>query len=127
MSYLNLILAIIMVESSGNDWAIGDDGLAFGCLQMHACYVKDASEHANVHWEHRDSFQRETAIQIFTAYMSRYATPKRIGGRVTAEHIARIHNGGPNGHLKPATEKYWKKVKAVLESHGYDTTAHILK
>lgn len=114
-----------MVESSGNDWAVGDDGSAYGCLQIHACYVQDASEYANRPWRHRDAFDRDTAIQIFTAYMSRYATEKRIGQPITAEHIARIHNGGPNGHRKVATKKYWLKVKAVLESRGYDTNARI--
>lgn len=125
MEYLTLILAIIAVESGGNDFAIGDNGMAYGCLQIHACYAQDAAEYANQPWTHRDAFDREVAIQIFTAYMSRYATAKRLGEPVTAEHIARIHNGGPNGHLKPATEKYWLKVKAVLESHGYDTSVHI--
>jgi len=125
MEYLTLILAIIAVESGGNDLAIGDNGMAYGCLQIHACYVQDAAEYANQPWTHRDAYDREVAIQIFTAYMSRYATAKRLGEPVTAEHIARIHNGGPNGHLKPATEKYWLKVKAVLESHGYDTPVHV--
>ena len=125
MEYLTLILAIIAVESGGNDLAIGYNGMAYGCLHIHACYVQDAAEYANQPWTHRDAYDREVAIQIFTAYMSRYATAKRLGEPVTAEHIARIHNGGPNGHLKPATEKYWLKVKAVLESHGYDTSVHV--
>ena len=125
MQILTLILAIIAVESGGNDSAIGDDGLAYGCLQIHACYVQDASEYANHPWRHRDAFDRDTSIQMFKAYMSRYATEKRIGQPITAEHIARIHNGGPNGHRKVATEKYWLKVKAVLESRGYDTNARI--
>jgi hypothetical protein len=32
MSYMTLILALIMVESNGNDFEIGDNGAAFGCL-----------------------------------------------------------------------------------------------
>lgn len=125
MHLLTLILAIITVESGGNDLAIGDNGKAYGCLQIHVSYVQDASEYANHPWEHEDAFDRKVAIQIFTAYIDRYATAKRLGKPVTAEDIARIHNGGPNGYRKVATEKYWLKVKAVLESHGYDTSAHI--
>ena len=34
----------------------------------------------------------------------------------TAEVLARIHNGGPNGWKNPATLKYWNKVKAAMEA-----------
>ena len=114
MTYMKLILALIMVESGGNDFEIGDNGKAYGCLQMHAAYVKDAAEYAGKDWVHEDAFQRDVAIQIFEAYMARYATKERLGREPTAEDIARIHNGGPNGYKKKSTEKYWQKVKAVL-------------
>ena len=117
MQMITLILAIITIESGGNDKAIGDGGKAYGCLQLHASYVADASEHAGKDWTHEDAFDRETAIDIMLAYMSRYATPARLGRSVTAEDIARIHNGGPRGHMKPATKAYWLKVKAVLEAN----------
>ena len=118
MNIMTLILAIIAVESNGNDRAIGDDGLAYGALQIHACYVQDASEYANKSWTHEDAYDRETAIDIFLAYMSRYATEKRIGRAVTIKDIARIHNGGPNGYKKACTIKYWNKVKEELISRG---------
>lgn len=115
---MTLILALIAVESNGNDRAIGDDGLAYGALQIHACYVADANEFANESWTHEDAYDRDKAIQIFLAYMDRYATEKRLGRIVTIEDIARIHNGGPNGYKKDATLKYWHKVKAELISRG---------
>ena len=114
MTLLQIILALIAVESNGNDRAIGDDGLSYGCLQLHAAYVQDAAEYAKKDWTHEDAFDRETSIDIVLAYMSRYATEARLGRPVTAEDIARIHNGGPNGYKKPATEKYWQKVQARL-------------
>jgi soluble lytic murein transglycosylase-like protein len=114
MTILTLIFALIAVESNGNDRAIGDNGLAYGCLQLHAAYVKDAAEYAKKDWTHQDAFDRETSIDIVLAYMSRYATEARLGRPVTAEDIARIHNGGPNGYKKEATVKYWKKVEAQL-------------
>jgi soluble lytic murein transglycosylase-like protein len=117
MTIMTLILALITVESGGNDKAIGDGGKAYGCLQLHASYVADASEFAGKDWTHEDAFDRETAIDIVLAYMSRYATPARLGRSVTAEDIARIHNGGLNGYKKPSTEAYWLKVKAVLEAN----------
>jgi len=114
MTYMTLILALIMVESGGNDFEIGDDGKAYGCLQMHAAYVQDAAEYAGKDWVHEDAFQRVVAIQIFMAYMARYATEERLGREPTLEDIARIHNGGPNGYKKKSTEKYWQKVKSML-------------
>lgn len=118
ISIITLILALIQVESSGIDSAIGDNGASWGCLQMQAAYVQDAADHANKNWTHKDALNRDKAISIFTAYMDRYATEKRLGRKPTAQDIARIHNGGPNGHLKVATEKYWVKVKAQLISSG---------
>jgi len=118
MNIITLILAIIAVESSGNDLAVGDNGDAYGCLQIHACYVQDASEYAKEEWNHLDAFDRDTSIEIFIAYMSRYATEDRLGRPVTIEDIARIHNGGPNGYKKDSTIKYWKKVEAELISRG---------
>lgn len=118
---MTLILALIAVESNGNDLAIGDGGLAYGALQIHACYVADANEFAKEDWTHEDAFDREEAIKIFMAYMDRYATEKRLGRRVTIEDIARIHNGGPNGYKKSSTDDYWRKVKAELIRRGvYD-------
>lgn len=111
---MTLILALISVESSGNDNEIGDNGKAYGCLQLHAAYVQDAAEYAGKNWVHEDAFDRATAIEITKAYMARYATEKRLGHNATAEDIARIHNGGLNGFKKQATEKYWVKVKAEL-------------
>jgi len=112
---MTLILALITIESGGNDFAIGDDGKAYGCLQMHAAYVQDAAEYAGKDWIHEDAFQRDVAIQIFEAYMARYATKERLGREPTIEDIARIHNGGPNGYKKPSTDKYWKKVKKLWQ------------
>ncbi len=118
MNIMTLILALIAVESNGNDNAIGDDGLAYGCLQIHAAYVADAAEYAGEDWTHEDAFDRETSIKIVLAYMDRYATERRIGRTVTIADVARIHNGGLNGYKKQATLKYWKKVKAELISRG---------
>jgi len=114
MSYLSLILALITIESNGNNDAIGDNGAAFGCLQMHAAYVQDAAEYAGKDWVHEDAFDRDTAIQIFAAYMARYATEDRLGRPPTAEDIARIHNGGPNGYKTFATDRYWQRARTAM-------------
>ena len=39
---------------------------------------------------------------------------RKTGNRVSYEVLARIHNGGPLGWKKVATESYWSKVRRVL-------------
>jgi len=118
MNWAILLAALVAVESSGDPDAIGDNGLAFGCLQLHAAYVQDAAEWAGEDWEHEDAFNPATAERIVRAYMARYATEKRLGREPTYQDIARIHNGGPNGFKKAATDGYWIKVKKKLEQLG---------
>jgi soluble lytic murein transglycosylase-like protein len=113
-----LLAALIAVESSGNPKAIGDDGLAYGILQLHSAYVQDAAEYARQDWVHEDAFDPEKAKQIVRAYMARYATKKRLGREPTYSDLARTHNGGPNGHKKSATDGYWLKVKKELAQLG---------
>ena len=117
---MTLILAIIQVESGGNDFAIGDDGKAYGCLQIHEKYVKDVCYASGIPYGHKEAFDRNTAIDMFTIYMSLYATRNRIGREPTAEDMARIHNGGPDGWKKDSTKAYWKKVKAILDANTSD-------
>ena len=118
IDWVVLLAALVAVESSGNPNAIGDNGLAYGCLQLHAAYVQDAAEYARQDWVHEDAFDPETAKQIVRAYMARYATKKRLGREPTYSDLARIHNGGPQGFKKTATDKYWQKVKKKLEQLG---------
>jgi predicted chitinase len=49
---------------------------------------------------------------VATAYFKRYAPAAWAAGDV--ETLARIHNGGPRGHLKPATKGYALKVRAQM-------------
>lgn len=116
--WIKLILAIITVESGGDNYAVGDNGNAYGCLQIWPAYVQDANEYAGTSFTHEDAFNQKKSVKMFEAYMARYATEKRLGRTPTAEDIARIHNGGPDGYKKPATDAYWAKVKAELRKMG---------
>ncbi len=104
-----LLDALIMVESNGNDKAVGDNGKALGCLQIWHIYWIDA----RMEGSHKDCFNRAYAKRCVARYMRRYA---RRAWEVdfNPEKIARIHNGGPKGHLKKATLRYWKKVQKEL-------------
>jgi hypothetical protein len=51
--------------------------------------------------------------RVATAYLERYAPAAWKAGDV--ETLARVHNGGPRGHLKPATKGYGARVKALTK------------
>ena len=111
----NLLLAIAIVESSGNPLAIGDDGLSWGLYQIRPAYVRDVNRILGAEeYTHRDAFNAQYAKRMVEVYLNHYATPERIGRPVTDEDRARIHNGGPNGWRKESTNDYWRKVRSSM-------------
>ncbi len=117
----DLLDAIRQVESGGDDCAIGDEHLqnkAYGLYQIRMPYYMDALEFnpdlggnfVNV-W---GQGSKEYSEGVVESYMGRYATEGRLGHVPTNEDIARIHNGGPNGHNNPRTVPYWNLVKDAL-------------
>ena len=50
-----------------------------------------------------------TAEAVVLAYWNRYAP------RYDLDTLARIHNGGPRGHKKTATDDYAAKVKEAAK------------
>ncbi len=105
----NLISALIIVESSGNDQAIGDNGRALGPLQIHRGVVLDVNRITGSHYRHQDMTNRVAARAVCEAYLKHY------GRGATTEQLARRWNGGPTGDRKSATEAYWAKVKKQLK------------
>ncbi|MDI9409358.1 MAG: transglycosylase SLT domain-containing protein [Candidatus Pacebacteria bacterium] len=105
----NLITALIAVESSGNDQAIGDNGRALGPLQIHRGVVQDVNRITGSHYKHSEMTNRVAARAVCEAYLKAY------GKGATTEQLARRWNGGPTGDRKSATEAYWAKVKKHLK------------
>jgi soluble lytic murein transglycosylase-like protein len=110
MNLTNLITALIAVESSGNDLAIGDQGRAIGCLQIHRAVVLDVNRFTGSHYRHQDMTNRATARKVCQAYLEHYG---RRGA--TTEQLARRWNGGPTGDRKTATLPYWRKVEKAMK------------
>ena len=105
----NLITALIAVESSGNDLAIGDNGRAVGPLQIHRGVVLDVNRFTGSHYRWEAMTNRVQARAVCEAYLKAY------GKGCTTEQLARRWNGGPTGDRKSATEAYWAKVKKQLQ------------
>jgi hypothetical protein len=105
-----LIPALVQVESNGNPRAVGDNGKALGQLQIWSVVVVDVNRAKGTRYTHKDAFDPAKAEAICRAYLSIYATPRRLGRTPTMEDAARIWNGGPNGWKKKATDSYWQRV-----------------
>lgn len=115
MTLTNLIAALILVESSGNDLAIGDNRRALGPLQIHRAVVKDANRISGHSYQWHRMTNRTEAIQVCAIYLGHWAKGK------TTEAASRIWNGGPTGHRKASTIAYWRKVKAQLDKSNVPT------
>ena len=105
--------ALIQVESGGDNNAVGDRGKALGCLQIWAVYHADAVEYVPaLGGSYRDVTDRVYAERVVVAYLLRYA--RMAVAERNYEVMARIHNGGPRGASKKATEPYWTKVRKEM-------------
>jgi len=111
MNLHSLISALMIVESSNNDMAIGDQGRAIGCLQIHKAVVLDVNRITGSHYRHQDMTNRVQARAVCEAYLKHY------GRGATTEQLARIWNGGPTGDRKSSTEAYWAKVKKQMNNN----------
>jgi hypothetical protein len=100
--------ALHVVETSGRTGPIlGDNGKALGPLQIHRAYHADS----RVAGDYSRVADLAYSKRVATAYLKRYAPAAWKAGDV--ETLARVHNGGPKGHLKPATKSYGVRVKAL--------------
>lgn len=105
-----LLDAMYTVESNRGLILVGDGGKAIGPYQIWKAYWQDAVEwDKSIGGEYQDCMKKAYAEKIVRAYWKRYA-PKGA----TIEQLARIHNGGPRGHLNANTIKYWNKIKKEL-------------
>jgi predicted chitinase len=105
--------ALAQVESGGNDAAVGDGGKAIGRMQIWEIYHTDAVAHAPaIGGEYADCKGKAYAERVVVAYLHRYG--KKALADKDWERLSRIHNGGPSGHRKRATIKYWRKVEKAL-------------
>lgn len=101
--------AIVLVESGGNRYAIGDNGNAVGVFQIWPIMVEDVNR---IVGEDRYSLDDRTdygkSLEMFFIYTDHY-TPSWV-----FEKVARRWNGGPDGDRQKSTERYWEKVQTQL-------------
>ena len=106
-----LIAAIIQVESGGDTLAYNSKEDAVGCLQIRPIMVREVNRLVG-----KDSFtlsdrwSKVKSIQMFNILRS------HLKG-ASDEQIARVWNGGYNGHNIPQTMQYWNKVKKYTQKN----------
>jgi hypothetical protein len=122
--YDTLIDALIAVESRGNASAIGDNGRAYGILQIHAVMVADANRIAKTTYTHDDMFEPAKSRAVANIIISHYARhiERTTGVPATDEQLARVWNGGGSAWKKPQAaakennlERYWRKVSKEIK------------
>lgn len=108
-----LLDAMVQVESGGRLDLVGDNGKAIGPLQIHRIYWVDAVSYdktlAPPDGKYEDCKRLEYAEKVVVAYWNCYASKN-----ASWEELARIHNGGPKGLGKKATQEYWDKVNKEM-------------
>jgi len=108
----NFFNALHQVETGGRMGAIkGDDGKALGPFQIHRAYWQDSG----IAGKYEDCASYEYSKRVVRAYLKRYG--KEFIEKEDWQSLARIHNGGPQGHKKKATLPYWEKVKKHLDKN----------
>lgn len=106
-----LLAALIAVESGGRDQAIGDRHLsqpAVGALQIRQPVLDDVNRIVRTNWTIMQMTNRTLAIRVADTYLQHYGKGRSL------HDLARIWNGGPNGHLRPSTLSYLRKIKRYL-------------
>lgn len=116
---LNVMFEVIKEVETNNQWdAVGDNGKAFGIVQIHKICVDDVNRIYGTDYSHTDMFDESCAKEVFVLYLTagidRY---QNIHGTSPTEgQIARMWNGGIyRGYLKNTTKRYLRRYLIYRE------------
>lgn len=116
IDYSLLIAALIMVESGGDDQALGDGGRSVGCLQISMGVIQDVNRIYGRRFLPLDRYNRRKSMEICRLYLMHWGScyEHSTGKPVDAGILARIWNGGPTGWRKASTLNYRLRVMDQL-------------
>ena len=117
-----LLEAIRQVESRGGRDTRGDGGRSLGSYHISRAYWADGCRQlkregvGNVPWDYDRWVHNDAqARRVIRGYWRRYAAPRYAPDSMAdCEVLARVHNGGPTGHRKSSTAKYWRRVRRAM-------------
>ena len=102
--------AICQVESSGDQFAVGDKHLkhhSYGISQIRLSRLDDFYRQTSIRYSETDMFCPVKSKQVFIHYAVQI-------GPYNYERIAREWNSGPSGMKRKSTLKYWQKIQREL-------------
>ena len=110
---IDILNAIVQVESGGDPSAHAKGEDAVGILQIRKCMVDDVNrilirQGISKRFTYADRWDVIKSYEMFNIFCDYY-------GLTTAEEMARCWNGGPRGIDNPATLGYWDKVENILD------------
>lgn len=115
-----LYSSIVWVESKGNANAKSRDG-SVGIIQIKPVMVKEVNRICKIQGIDKkftlaDRKNPRKSAEMFWIYQEFYNPEinRDSLSKSDLEMMARKWNGGPNGHKKKATRKYWNKVSKRL-------------
>lgn len=113
-SWPSILNAIHRVEASGQmNPQDGDNGRAIGPFQIHEPYWAEAlSFDPSLGGTYQDCRNYNYAKRVVLAYLKGYG--RKAGVLDNPIALARIHNGGPRGHLRSGTKSYAQKFMSAL-------------
>ncbi len=122
---LDSILPLISkIESNNDDTAIGDNGKAYGRLQIWNIAVQDVNRVYGTKYTHEQMHDYAMAKEVFKLTLKHgiKVYKEKHGVMPKEEDVVRMWNGGVyKGYTNAKTEKYWKKYKKEKEERGYNT------
>lgn len=117
LSGLTSIMSILKeVETNNNPKAIGDNGRAYGILQIHRSVISDVNRVYGTNYRYTDMFYVKDSEEVFELYIcyGREVFFKKHCRFPTEEEIVRMWNGGIyKGYTYRDTKDYYKKYLDV--------------
>ena len=108
------------VETNNRELAVGDNGKAYGVVQIHKICVDDINRIYKTSYTHQDAFDKTCSREMFMLYIA--AGVKRFKRKYdkdpTEGQIVRMWNGSIyNGYNKRSTVKYYKRYLSYKQKY----------
>jgi len=108
--YQDLWQATCFVESSGNRFAIGDNGKSYGIAQIQQSRLDDFYNRTGIRYTLQDMFDVDKSREVFMYYAG-------LHGPYKSEQICREWNAGPQWRDIKQSKDYWWKMQKFLNRY----------
>ena len=103
----------IQIESSGDRFAIGDNGKSYGIAQIQQSRIDDYYRRTGIRYTLQDMFDAEKSRSVFMYYAQTH-------GPYQQEVICREWNAGPRWRNIKQTKDYWQKIQRRIKNRNHE-------